>query len=517
MTPPPASSLALESLPGAAPSGSAELTLDPADWGALRALGHRMLDDTLDRLERVRDEPAWRAVPDALLPDFRRPLPRAGIGEERAYEQFLSHVAPYPLGNGHPRFWGWVIGSGTPFGALAELVAAGFNANVSGLRTAAVQVEEQVLDWLKELLDYPAEASGLLTSGASMANVLGVAVGLDAAAHRLGFDLAGDGIAAAPRRLVLYGSRETHYSVDKAVRLLGLGRSAYRKLPVDARYRVDVAALEAAIRDDRAAGLEPFLVVGNAGTVNTGACDDLDRLADLCARERLWFHVDGAFGAFARAVPEVAGLVRGLERADSVGFDLHKWLHVPIEAACLLVRDADAHRRAFQVRGASYVSGFERGVAHDLMRFADLGPQLTRGFRALKIWMSLSAYGADRHAALVAQNIAQARRLETLVALRPELELMAPVDLNVVCLRYRGVTDTGRGYATPPDLDALNRELLMRLQERGHATPSSTVLDGRFALRVCLANHRTRDEDLRLLVEKCLELGAELERERRTS
>jgi len=485
-------------------SAGAEPTLDPADWQALRELGHRMVDDTLGGLERVRETPAWRPLPPELLPEFRRPLPRQGEGEEAAYARFRDHVAPYPLGNAHPRFWGWVIGSGSPLGALAELLAAGMNPNLSGLGNAGVEVEAQVLDWLKQWLDYPREASGLLTSGGSMANVLGLAIGLDAAARRRGVDLAEEGLAAAPRRFVVYGSRETHFSVDKAVRLLGLGRSAYRKLPVDGRYRLDLAALAEAIRADRADGHEPILVVGNAGTVNTGACDDLDAIADVAAREQLWFHVDGAFGAFARVVPETAPLVAGLERADSLAFDLHKWMHAPIEAACLLVREAAAHRAAFQV-GATYVAGFARGVARDAMRYADLGPQLTRGFRALKIWLALTAYGADRHAALVARNVAQARRLAALVDAEPELERLAPVDLNIVCFRYRGAAPVD-----DPALDALNRELLMRLQERGHAVPSSTVLAGRFAIRVCLANHRTRDEDLDLLVVKTLELGHEL-------
>ena len=483
-----------------------ELTLDPLDWAQLRALGHRMLDDTLNRLENVREEPVWQPMPADLLADFQRPLPRTGTGIEHAYAEFVDKVAPYPLGNTHPRFWGWVIGSGTPFGALAEMVAAGFNANVSGLRSGAVPVEDQVIDWLKELLGYPATASGILTSGGSMANILGVAVGLDATA---GFDLAEHGLAAAPKRLVLYASQETHFSIDKAVRLLGLGRSAYRKLPVDARYRIDIQALAAASAADRAAGLQPFLVVGNAGTVSTGACDDLDGLADLCEAEGLWLHVDGAFGAFAATVPELRPLVRGMERADSLGFDLHKWLHVPIEAACLLVRNAEAHRQAFSVRAGCYVSSFERGIAQDLMRFAERGPQLTRGFRALKIWMTLQAYGADLHADLIAQNVAQARRLEAMIAERAELELLAPVDLNIVCYRYRGARTDDSG------LDQLNRELLMRLQERGIAAPSSTSLHGRFAIRVCIANHRTRQEDLEVLVEKSIELGGEIEAEPR--
>jgi aromatic-L-amino-acid decarboxylase len=477
-----------------------ELSLDPADWVALHELGHRMVDDLLYNLRTVRQRPVWQPVPAEVVARFRRPLPEQGVGAERAYEDFLADVQPYPLGNTHPRFWGWVIGAGSPLGALADMLAAGFNANVSGLRNSAVHVEDQVVDWLKELLGYPAAASGLLASGGSMANLLGLAVGLDARAE---FDHAELGLGSAPRRMTLYASRETHSSVDKAVRLLGLGHEALRKIPVDERFRVDVAAMAAAIRDDRARGSYPFLVVGNAGTVNTGACDDLDRLADLAAGEGMWLHVDGAFGAFAAAVPELRGLVRGMERADSLAFDMHKWMHTPIEAACVLVRDAEAHRRAF-AHQASYLEPLERGVGRDNTRFADRGMQLSRGFRALKLWLELKAHGADLYRRLVAQNVAQARRLAELVAGAPELELLAPVDLNIVCFRF---VAPGLGEE---DLARLNRELLLRLQERGAAVPSHTTLDGKFALRVCITNHRTRRYDIDLLVETVRRYGAEL-------
>jgi glutamate/tyrosine decarboxylase-like PLP-dependent enzyme len=477
-----------------------EATLDPQDWPALRALGHRMLDETLDWFATVRERPVWQELPSEVAGRLREPLPEAGVGAEEAYRRFANDVRPYPLGNVHPRFWGWVIGSGSPLGALAEMLAASVNPNVSGLRNSAVEVELQVIDWLKELVGYPREAGGLLTSGGSMANLLGLAVGLDAMAE---FDLGRDGLTAAPRRMTLYASRETHFSVDKAVRLLGLGRDALRKIPVDGDYRIDLATLGATIAADREAGFHPFLVVGNAGTVGTGAFDDLAALADLAAEERLWLHVDGAFGVFANAVPELAHLTRGLERADSLAFDLHKWLHTPIEAACVLVRDAAAQRRAFAT-AATYVSGLERGPSHEGMRLADRGPQLTRGFRALKIWLEFQAHGAALYRRLVAQNVAQARDLAAMVSAAPDLELLAPVPLNIVCFRYRP-----SGAATA-ELDGLNRELLMRLQERGIAVPSHTVLDGHFVIRVCISNHRTRREDLELLVAEVRRLGAEL-------
>jgi glutamate/tyrosine decarboxylase-like PLP-dependent enzyme len=461
-----------------------------------------MVDDTFAWLETVRERPVWQEIPPEVEARFRAPLPERGVGAEEAYRRFLADVRPYPLGNLHPRFWGWVIGSGSPLGALAEFLAASFNPNVSGLRSAATPVELQVLDWLKQLLGFPPAAGGLLTSGGSMANVLGLAVGLDAMAEH---DLAARGVGAAPRPLTLYASTETHNSIVKAARLLGLGREAVRRIRVDESLRIDLDALAAAIGTDRAAGRYPFLVVGNAGTVNTGAFDDLAALAELAAAERLWLHVDGAFGAFAAIVPELAHLTRGLERADSLAFDLHKWLHAPIEAACVLVRDAAAQRRAFR-SDSPYLAALERGPSRDGMQFADRGPQLTRGFRALKLWLELSAHGAGRYRELVAQNVAQAKRLAGLVDAHPALERLAPVASNVVCFRARpaGVPE--------PMLDALNREVLERLQERGIAVPSHTLLGGRFALRVCITNHRTRSADLDLLVAETVRLAAEVAR-----
>jgi glutamate/tyrosine decarboxylase-like PLP-dependent enzyme len=305
---------------------------------------------------------------------------------------------------------------------------------------------------------------------------------------------------------VLYASRETHSSVIKAVELLGLGRAALRLLPVDADFRLDLAALEAAVAGDRVNGRAPFCVVANAGSVNTGAIDDLERVADVARREQLWLHVDGAFGAFAALAPSLRGRLAGMERADSLAFDLHKWGHFPIEAGCLLVRRDEDQLESFRT-SADYLTVTSGGVAGRRRRFAEYGLQLTRGFRALKVWMGLKEQGVARLGRLVEQNVAQARELAERVDREPELERLAPVPLNVVCLRYRG------GERDPGRLDALNRRLLVRLQESGAAVPSHTLIGGRFAIRVCLTNHRTRREDLALLVEKLLELGRGLEAE----
>ena len=475
--------------------------LDPESWDAMRALGHRMVDDMMGYLEQVRDRPAWQPVPESARAALDRPVPRAPEGAEQAYADFVTHVLPYPLGNIHPRFWGWVIGTGTPLGALAEMLGATMNPNVGGGDHGANYVERQVLEWCRELFGLPAGASGILVSGGSMANLVGLAVARNAMA---GYDVRRLGVAAAPAPFTLYGSAEMHSSIQKAVELLGFGSDALRLAPVTAAFEVDVDALERMITEDRAAGRQPLCVIGNAGTVNTGAIDDLARLAGIAERERLWYHVDGAFGSLAVLDPELAPRLAGMERADSLAFDLHKWMYVPYEAGCTLVRKGAAHRDTFSLT-PGYLAHAERGAAGGELWFSEYGIQLSRGFRALKVWMSFKEHGIDRYARLIRQNVEQARHLERLVEQSPDLELLAPVPLNIVCFRYRGAL---RDEAA---IDALNRELLMQVHERGIAVPSSATLRGRFAIRVAITNHRSRREDFELLVREVVGIGRELE------
>jgi glutamate/tyrosine decarboxylase-like PLP-dependent enzyme len=380
------------------------------------------------------------------------------------------------------------------------------NPNCWGGEHAASYVEAQVLDWMKDLLRYRA-ASGVLVSGGSVANLIGIAAARDA---RGGGDVGRIGVRGLPRALVLYASDQVHNSVHKAASLLGIGLDGLRLIRTDDDFRIDVAALERAIAEDRAAGLHPFCVVGTAGTVNTGATDNLAALADICDREDLWLHVDGAFGALAQLSDRLRPVVAGIEGADSIAFDLHKWLYMPIEVGCVLVRDAEAHRRPFSPP-ASYLAHFDRGIASGPHIYSTLGPQLTRGFRALKVWLSLQAHGSDVYARLVEQNVAQAHYLEARIRACDELELAAPVPLNVVCFRYvtEGIDADG--------LNALNRELLQRLQETGEAVPSSTVLRGKFVLRVALTNHRTRAADLDRLIVAVLAIGRDLAQEERAA
>lgn len=477
-----------------------EETLDPENWEEMRLIGRRMVDDMITYLQTLRERPAWRPVPPKVKEHLQQPLPLKPQGAEKAYQDFLENVLPYPHGNIHPRYWGFVNGSGTVFGMLAEMLAATMNPNVGGGDHGAIYVEMQVLDWCKEMLGYPREAGGLLVSGGSMANLLGLAVARNVKA---GVEVRTEGVRAAQGKLLVYCSAETHSSVQKAVELLGLGSKALRKVPVDEQYRLDFPQLEKMIAADRAAGDIPICLVGNAGTVNTGAIDPLDRLADLCAREKIWFHVDGAFGALAFLAPEMRKTLAGMERADSLAFDLHKWMYLPYEAGCILVKDREAHQKAFTLI-PEYLVQHERGLSGGPFWPANYGVQLSRGFRALKIWLSFKEHGIEKYARLIRQNIAQARHLAQLVESSPMLELLAPVPLNVVCFRF-----------VCPQLNeaqhnALNREILMELHERGLAVPTYTMLKGKYAIRAAVTNHRSRKEDFEILVRETVNLGKEL-------
>jgi glutamate/tyrosine decarboxylase-like PLP-dependent enzyme len=332
-----------------------------------------------------------------------------------------------------------------------------------------------------------------------MANLVALTVARNA---RAPFDVRRLGVGAAPRPMVLYASQEVHNSVVKAVEMLGLGREALRLLPVDADYRLKLDALEAAIAADRREGRHPFCVIGTAGTVNTGAVDDLAALSRISSRESLWLHVDGAFGALAALHPALRPRVEGLDRADSIAFDLHKWGYMPIEVGCVLVRRDQDQKDAFTVP-AQYLAPAAGGIAAAAERFSDRGPQLSRGFRALKVWMVVKEHGLEKLGRLIKQNVDQAAYLAERVAEQPSLELMAPVPLNVVCFRYRGegLTDLRS--------DAINARVLVRLHESGVAVPSYTVLRGRYAIRVAITNHRSRRADFDLFVSEVARLGRE--------
>ena len=463
----------------------------------MRALGHRMVDDMLTYLETVSERPVWQPMPEEAKARLRSPLPIEPEGAEKAYKDFVETVLLYPFGNIHPRFWGWVIGTGTPLGALTEMLIGSMNSNVPGGEHSAVYVERQVVDWCKEMLNFPSESSGLLVTGCSIANLIGLTVARNVKA---GFDVGRHGLSSAAQKPTFYGSVEMHSSLKKAVETLGLGLDSLRLIPVDAKFEIDLAKLEEAIAQDKASGFRPCCIIGNAGTVNTGATDNLSALADLCQTEDLWFHIDGAFGALSMLSPKLRPLLKGMKRADSLAFDLHKWMYMNYEAGCILIRDAESHHRAFSTSG-TYLARSERGLAGGQPWLSEYGLDLSRNAKGIKIWMSLKEHGVAKYGRIIQQNVDQAQYLGSLVDKHPELELLAPVALNVVCLRFT------HDDLTETQLNEINAEALVDIQESGIAVPSGTVLNGKYTVRVAITNHRSRREDFDLFLAKFVELA----------
>jgi glutamate/tyrosine decarboxylase-like PLP-dependent enzyme len=449
----------------------------------------------LDRLEQAGEGPVWRQTPAEVRQRFDEALPRAGRPLAEVLADFEAIIAPYSVGNTHPRFFGWAHGAGTPAGAVAELLAGALNANCGGRDHIGPIVERQVTAWMAEAFGFSPASSGLFVTGTSEANFLGLLVARDAA---LGHEVREAGLREVPAQLVAYASAEAHGCVRQAMELAGVGGQALRLIQTDPAGAMRLDLLRAAIAADRAAGAAPFLVVGTAGTVNFGAFDDLQGLADVCADEGLWLHVDGAFGALAAMSPALRPLVRGLDRADSVGFDFHKWAHVPYDGGFLLVRDREAHRGTFAAP-AAYLSRTARGLAAGDDWPSDFGPHLSRGFRALKVWLTFQTLGADAIASAMEANCALAAHLAARIEASPRFELAAPVPLNIVCFSLSG---DAAGEA--------NTEIVMRLQERGLAAPSLTRIGGRSVIRAAIFNHRTTLADVDALLEAAESIAAEV-------
>jgi aromatic-L-amino-acid decarboxylase len=470
----------------------ANATLDPADWSELRAQSHLMLDDMLNYIEGIRSRPVWQPIPAQVRNTFQEPVPTKGSDLAEVHASFMQHVLPYSACNIHPGFMGWVQGGGSPVGMLADMLAAGLNANVGGRDQSPVEVEKQVVQWVRELFDFPQTASGLFVTGTSMANLISVLVARTAA---LGVRVRHQGLAASDKRLIAYTSAGAHGCVAQAMDLAGLGIDALRVIPMNTAFEMDFKALKLAIIADRKSGLTPFFIAATAGTVDVGAIDDLEAIAELAQQEQLWFHVDGAYGALAILAPDIAPRLAGIQRADSIAFDFHKWGQVPYDAGFILIRDGSLHHDTFAAPSA-YLRRESRGMAAGSPWPCDFGPDLSRGFRALKTWFTIKVYGTDNMGAVISTTCKLAQYLKTRIENNPHLELLAPVSLNIVCFRFRC-----------KNADRVNADIVADLQESGIVAPSSTTVNGCLAIRAAIVNHRTNSNDIDALIDATIRFG----------
>jgi len=475
------------------------------DWTReeIQRIGYRVVDLIADHLSTLPSEPVFHPVPPELVRQFlSTPAPVAPVPPQDILRAFEETIEPYPFGNGHPRFWGWVNSPPAVMGVFADALAAAMNPSCAGGNHAAIYVERQVLQWFRGILGFPDTSMGLLVSGGSMATMTALAV----ARHvKSGVDVRADGLRNAPRPFAFYMSSEAHGCARKAIELLGFGSGAIRTLPISADYRIKVDALDAALTDDRARNIQPIAVVATAGTTNTGAIDDLDAIADVCRRHDVWLHVDAAYGGPAILSDEYADRLAPLARADSIALDPHKWLFVPVEAGLVLVRDAEAMRSAFSlVPPYLRTDGSSTGVGGPPW-FSEYGFQQTRGFRALKVWMTMQQYGLEGFKAAIEENMALAHYLAERLRSASDFGVMAPPALSVVCFRFLDPSSPDEASQT-----ALNRRLLERLQLGGEAFLTSTELAGRYVLRACIVNHRSTREDIDRMLDAVRTIGREI-------
>ncbi|HXX13337.1 MAG TPA: aspartate aminotransferase family protein [Candidatus Eremiobacteraceae bacterium] len=483
----------------------APLELSPDEF---RELGYRVIDRIAQFLQSLSTR---QVAPNESASSLRKlielPLPEKGQDADFLLQHAMDLLQDHSTFNSHPRFWGYITGSPAPIGALADTIASALNPNLGKwmLSPVATEIERQTVGWIAQMLDYPADCGGLLVSGGSMANFIGF---LAARRAKLPWPLRVSGMADSDRRRPrVYTSAETHVWVQKAADLFGLGTDSIRWVSTDEHFRMDPAALRKCLDQDLSAGDLPFLVIGTAGSVGTGAVDPLPELADISREYGLWFHVDGAYGGFAAMVPDASSDLRGLAEADSIAVDPHKWMYAPLEAGCALVRNATDLRDTFSYRPQYY--HLDADPADDAINYFEYGPQNARGFRALKVWLCLQHAGVEGYRKMIGSNIRLARELYELVNKQPTLEALT-CSLSITTFRYLPADLKGR-KDTEDYLNQLNSELLTRIQQGGKAFISNAIIRGKFALRACIVNFRTCSADLRALVELVTSTGAKLD------
>jgi len=471
-------------------------SLDPEDWDAYRRQLHDLADKMVDGMMDVGAGPVWRPVPNDVKEKVATAMPTEGVGTDETLRKINELILPYSTGNTHPRFMGWVHGGGTTGGVMAAMVEATMNSNVGGREHIAPYIEQQVIAWLLDLFGMPETGSGILTNGTSIATLDALVV----ARHELLGALDADAKMARQSKLKVYASKAVHSSLAKAIAIIGLSTDALQPIDCHADGSIDVSKLQDAINADHAQGNEPFAIVGTIGTVATGSSDNVLALADLAETEKLWLHIDGAFGALAILVPELKPLFDGIGRAHSIAFDFHKWGQVQYSCGCLLVHDKHKHRQAFSLR-ESYLAPYDRGLASADHWFSDYGPELSRSFLALRVWFLFQEHGSQALAASIKNSCDLAQYLAREVAANDTLELLAETKLNIVCFRLRP--------RDGEDANHLNAEIVADLHEAGIAAPSTVILDGQLAIRCCLVNHRITAADIDILLKGVADLAAQ--------
>lgn len=450
--------------------------LDPKDWSDIRKQGHQMLDDMFDYLATIQDRPVWQQAPPSVQASFNGGMSEQGEPLQQLHEQFMRDILPYSVGNAHPGFMGWVHGGGTAVGMLAEMLAAGLNANLGGRNQIPIDVEWQVIGWMRDLFGFPDDTTGVLTTGTSSATI----VALTTARHNI----------QTSKPLAVYASREAHGCIARALKILGMNTNILRKIPCNAAYQMNIHALKQYIQNDQQQDIQPWLIIGTAGSVNTGSIDDLSALADIAKKVGAWLHIDGALGALGMLSPAISPRLQGIEHADSLAMDFHKWGQVPYDAGLVLIRNGELHRQCFAA-GDAYLQRESEGLAAHSPWPCDYGMDLSRGFRALKIWFTFKHFGKQRLGTMIEHSCKLAQYLAIKVQETNNLELMAPVSLNIVCFRY-----IGNQSHTPQAYDAINRAMICHIHTSGLAAPSLTWLNKRAVIRAAIVNHRTQTQDV---------------------
>ncbi|CAF0766950.1 unnamed protein product [Rotaria sordida] len=473
-----------------------EISLDPLDWTEIRSLGHQIMDDMINYLSDIRLRPAWRPMPAIVRKAIAQTdIPLKGQSPFEVYDEVCSLVLPYSVGNNHPHFWGYVQGTGSLIGAFAEFITGTMNTMSWGGHQASIYIERQILSWLKVLMNFPNDdtSSGLLVSGTSVATIIAMAVARKKFCNRT---------------MKVYCSKEAHSCLIRAIDLLNIGKENIISISTNSERQIDLKALEAA--------LDPYscgFIVGSAGTVATGAIDDLKGLANICARRPndLWFHIDGAIGAVARCSKRLRPLFNGFEHADSIAFDLHKWLFVPYECGCILIRHGELHKSTFSQPAASYLTLMDGGItpSEGEVFFSDYGLELSRNMKSLKVWMTLKTYGIEKFGQIMEQNVDQAKHFVRLIEqYSNQFEVLTTGPLNIVCFRCI----VSRSHVIDLEiLNKLNKQMLITIQERGTAVVSPIAIDhNKFGLRMCITNHRTKMSDIDKFMEQLSQLADEL-------